>query len=102
LGGLFGSATGVGLFFITVIGALIGAFIMGVMVLIFSSICGGNTDYEPNFRVAVAIMVILPISTFLNLLSGLSYWFSTLFSLAVNLYALYVPYFGLFVALVFS
>jgi len=72
---------------------------MGVIVLIFSSICGGNTDYEPNFRVAVAIMVILPISTFLNVLSGLSYWLSTLVSLAVNLYALYVLYFGLFVAL---
>jgi hypothetical protein len=99
IGGLFGSATGIGLFFTTLIGALIGALIMGVIVLIFSSICGGNTDYEPNFRVAVAIMVILPISTFLNVISGLSGWLGTLVSLAVNLYALYVLYFGLFVAL---
>lgn len=99
IGGLFGSATGIGLFFTTTIGALIGAFIMGVLILIISSICGGNTDYEPNFRVAVSIMVILPISSFLSVISGLSYWLSTLVSLAVNLYALYVLYYALFVAL---
>jgi hypothetical protein len=99
IGGLFGSATGIGLFFTTIIGALIGAFIMGILILIISSICGGNTDYEPNFRVAVAIMVFLPISSFLSVIGGLSYWLSTLVSLAINLYALYVLYYALFVAL---
>lgn len=98
-GGVFGGAFGVGALFTTIIGAIIGAFIMGVIFLILSSICGGNTDYEANFRVAVALMVVYPISAFLNVLGGLSYWLSTLVGLAVNLYALYILYHGLTIAL---
>lgn len=99
LGGMFGGAAGIGAFFGTIIAAIIGAFIMGVIVLIISSICGGNTDYEANFRVAVAIMVVYPISSFLNILGGLSFWLNSLVSIALNLYILYVLFFGLTIAL---
>ncbi len=99
IGSVFGGAFGIGALFATIIGAIIGAFIMGVIFLILSSICGGNTDYEANFRVAVALMVVYPISSFLNVLGGLSYWISALVGLAVNLYALYILYYGLTIAL---
>jgi hypothetical protein len=98
-GGMFGSAFGVSAFFFTIIGALIGAFIIGLIFLVISSICNGNSDYEANFRVAVAIMVVYPISTFLNVLGGLSFWLSSLIGLAVNLYALYLLYYGITLAL---
>ncbi|HCX99473.1 MAG TPA: hypothetical protein DG754_04960 [Bacteroidales bacterium] len=99
MGGMFGGAAGIGAFFLTIIGALIGAFIMGVIFLVLSSICGGNTDYEANFRIAVAIMVVFPISTFLNFLGGISFWLDTIVGLGINLYALYLLYLGLTLAL---
>lgn len=99
LGGMFGGAAGIGVFFLTIVSALIVAFIMGVIFLVLSSICGGNTDYEANFRVAVAIMVVYPISIFLNFLGGINFWLDTLVELAINLYALYLLYFGLTLAL---
>ena len=95
LGGMFGGAAGIGAFFFAILGALIGSFIMGVIVLVLSSICGGNSDYEASFRVGVAIMVIYPISAFLGFLGGINYWLGTLIGVAVNLYALYLLYFGL-------
>lgn len=98
-GGMFGGAAGVGIFFMTIIGAVIGAFIMGVIVLVLSSICGGNTDYEANFRVAVSIMVVYPITALLSFLGGISFWISTLVGLAINLYAIYMLYFGLTLSL---
>ncbi len=98
-GGILGSAVGISAFFLTIVGALIGAFIMGVVLLVLSSICGGNTDYEANFRVGVSIMVIYPISAFLGFLGGISFLLGALVGLTINLYALYILYLGLSIAL---
>ncbi len=95
IGGMFGGAVGVSAFFFSIIGAVIGAFIGGVIVLVLSSICNGNADYEANLRVAVAVMVIFPVSSFLNVLGGLNHWLSTIVTLCVNLYSLYMLYWAL-------
>ncbi len=94
-GSIIGGAFGFGAFIVTIVGAVIGAFIGGVVVLILSAICSGSTDYEANFRVAVSLMVIFPISAFMNVLGGISSALSTIVSLAINLYALYMLYYGL-------
>jgi hypothetical protein len=94
-GGMLGGAVGVSAFFFSIIGAVIGAFIGGVIVLVLSSICSGNADYEANLRVAVALMVIFPVSSFLNVLGGLNHWLNTIVNLGVNLYSLYMLYWAL-------
>lgn len=93
--GPFGGAVGVVALFTSLIGAVIGAFIGGVVVLLFSAICGGSTDFEANLRVAVAIMVVFPITALFSVISGLNFWLGSLISLAINLYTLYMLYWGL-------
>lgn len=91
-GGLWGGATGIGALFFGFFGGVIGVFIGGIITLIISAICGGNTNFEANVRVAASIMVIYPISALLTIFSGLSYYLGTLIGLAVNLYTLYLLY----------
>jgi hypothetical protein len=50
-GGFIGGAVGFMAFLWSIIGAVIGLFIGAVVVLIISSICKGNTDFEANLRV---------------------------------------------------
>ncbi len=93
--GLFGGALfGIGAFFGYIFLAVIGVFIVGVIVLIISSIAKGNNEFEPSMRVAASIMVIMPISAFFGFLGGV-HILSAVISLAINLYALYMLYFAI-------
>lgn len=91
-GGIFGSAVGIAGFFWSIFGAVIGVFIGGLIVLIVSAICGGNTEFEPNMRVAAAIMVLLPINAFLGFFDGINFALGSVISLLVNLYGIYMLY----------
>lgn len=93
-GGILGGAAGIAGFFGSIIGAVIGVFIGGVVVLIISAICGGNTEFEPNMRVAAAIMVLLPVNAFLGFFGAISMTLSSIISLLVNLYGIYMLYFA--------
>ena len=64
--GAFSGNIGVVSFLGYIIGAVIGVFIKGLIILILSYICSGNKNYEANIRVAAAIMVILPVNAFLG------------------------------------
>jgi hypothetical protein len=97
--GIFGGAVGVMLFVWAIIGAVIGLFIGGVVVLVLSSICKGNTDFEANVRVTAAIMVVMPISAFLGFASGLNLYLGVIVGLAVNIFTLWLLYKGLVQAL---
>lgn len=97
--GLLGGAVGVTAFIFMVIGAIIGLFIGGVIMLILSAICKGNTDYEANVRVTAAVMIIMPISAALGFLMGINFYLGTIVSLAVNIFALWLTYKGLVQAL---
>ena len=106
--GLFGvlwsvvglSATGAGVFGVvgfisliySVIGAIIGVFIGGVIMLVISAICGGNTDFEANVRVAASLMVVYPINAFLALFYGLNFTLGGVVGLAVSVYGIYMLY----------
>lgn len=98
-GGILAGGVGIAAFFFSIVGAVIGAFIGGLIVLILSAISSGDTEYEANMRVAVSLMVIMPIGAFLSIIGGLHYWLNTIISLGLNLYALYMLYFGLIHAL---
>ncbi|NOY36831.1 MAG: YIP1 family protein [Chlorobi bacterium] len=97
-GGAFlgiGSAVGVMAFIWSVISALIGLFIGGVIILVISAICSGSTDYEANVRVVAALMVLSPINAFLGFFSGISVILGILIGLLVNLYGIWMLYHAL-------
>lgn len=96
--GLFGGAVGFLALIWSIVAAVIGVFILGVIVLIISSICKGNSEFEPSMRVAAAIMVIMPIGAFFGFLGGV-HLLSSVISLAINLYALYLLYIAVTVTL---
>ena len=94
-GSMFGGAIGIMAFIWTVIGAVIGLFIGGVIVLIISAICGGSTEFEANVRVVASMMVLSPISALFGFLAGFSGLLSTLVSLVISLYGIWMLYHAL-------
>jgi hypothetical protein len=98
-GGMFGGAIGIMLFVWYIIGAIIGLFIGAVIVLIISSICKGNTDFEACVRVTAAVMVVMPVSAFLGFAGGINLYLGVIIALAVNIFALWLLYNGLVEAL---
>ena len=97
--GMFGGAIGVMALVWSIVGAVIGLFLGAVILLIISSICKGNSDFEANARVVAASMVIMPLSALLGFTAGINSWFGMIISLCVSLYALYLLYHGLVEAL---
>ena len=95
----FLGGVGIAGFFGAIISAVIGVFIGGLIILIISAICKGNTDFEPNMRVAAATMVLFPINAFLGFFSGISYFLGAIISLAVSLYGVYLVYIAITVTL---
>jgi hypothetical protein len=97
--GVFGAGIGIMGLVYTVIAAVIGLFIGAVILLIISSICKGNADFEANLRVSASAMVLLPVSALLGFTTGINSIFGAIIALCVNLYGLYLLYQGLTVAL---
>jgi hypothetical protein len=97
--GLFGSAIGIMIFIWKIVGAIIGLFIGAVILLVISSICKGNTDFEANVRVTAAVMVIMPVSAFLGFLGHINFYLGAIVGIALNIYALWLLFNGLVEAL---
>lgn len=97
--GVFGAGIGAMVLVWVILGAIIGLFIGAVIVLIISSICKGNTDFEASLRVVASVMVIMPISALLGFTMGINSIFGAIVTMCVNLYALYLLYHGLTEAL---
>jgi hypothetical protein len=97
--GVFGAGIGAMVLVWVILAAIIGLFIGAVIVLIISSICKGNTDFEANLRVVASVMVIMPISALLGFTMGINSVFGAIVTMCVNLYALYLLYHGLTEAL---
>jgi hypothetical protein len=94
--GMFGGA-GIGImtFIWSVIGAVIGLFIGSVILLVISSICKGNTDFEANMRVTATLMVMMPISAFFSFAGHFNIYFGLIVSLAIGAYSLWLLYISL-------
>ncbi len=97
--GALGGAIGIMAFIWSIIAAIIGLFIGAVIVLVISSICKGNTDFEANMRVTAAVMVIMPISAFFGFAGHLNLYLGVIIGLAVYIFALWLLYNGLVEAL---
>jgi hypothetical protein len=93
--GVFGAGIGAMGLVYTVIAGVIGLFIGAVIVLIISAICKGSTDFEACVRVMASVMVVFPVSALLGFITGISPVLGAIVALCVNLYALYLLYFGL-------
>jgi len=95
LGGMFG----IGGLFSAVIGAVIGVFIGGVIVLIIAAITEGNKEFEACLRVSASLMALFPINAALSFLVGINAELSTIINLCINIYGLYLLYLGVTIAL---
>ncbi|MFZ2339195.1 MAG: Yip1 family protein [Bacteroidales bacterium] len=93
--GVFGAGIGGMALVWTIIGAMAGLFIGAVILLVISAVCKGNTDFEACLRVTASVMVILPISALLGFTSGISLWLGAIVGLFVNLFALFLLFYGL-------
>jgi hypothetical protein len=98
-GGMFGGAIGIMVFIWSIIAAVIGLFIGAVILLVISSICKGNTDFEANARVTAAVMVVMPISAFFGFAGHFNLYVGVIISLLINLFAIWLLYNGLIEAL---
>jgi len=90
--GTLGGAVGIMALIWGVIVAIIGVFIGGVVVLVISAICGGNTDFEACVRVSASMMVVYPISACVAFFYGINFTLGGVIALLVNLYGLYLLY----------
>jgi hypothetical protein len=79
--------------------AIIGLFIGGIILLILSAICGGNTDYETNVRVEAALMILLPVNALLSFTMGIYYYLGVIVGVLVALYGVWLLYNALISAL---
>ena len=91
-GGIWGGAVGVMALIWSVIGAIATAFIGGALMTVISRICGGNTDFEANVRVASSLMAIYPIRAFLSFMYGISFVLGGIVGLGISLYCVYLIY----------
>jgi len=97
--GYLGGLVGISALFTSTIGAVIGVFVGGVIVLILSSISEGNKEFEACLRVSAALMAIFPVSALLSLSYALNAELGSIASLCINLYGLYLLYNGIIYAL---
>ena len=97
--GNMGGAVGITALIASVIGAIVGVFVGGALMLLVSAICGGNTDYEANVRVAASLMVLYPINAFFSFLNGINITLGSVVGLAVSLYGIYLLYIAATVSL---
>jgi hypothetical protein len=82
-------------FIMTIVGVLLGLLVGGVIMLILSTLTGGNSDYETNVRVTASVMILIPVSSFLSFFTGISHFLGVIVSLFVNLYGVYLIYLAL-------
>ncbi len=93
MAGIAGSNAGIIIILLShTITALIFLFILGIILLIISAICGGTTRFEPNIRVIAATTVLLPVSSFLNILSGIHVYPGMIVGYLIVLYGIWMVY----------
>ena len=97
--GLFGGAVGFMVFIWSIISSVIGLFIGAVVLLVISSICKGNSDFEANLRVTAAILVIMPVAALVSFASPVSVYLGLVAYLLLAAYSLWLLYHGLVEAL---
>ncbi len=96
---MFGTAGPISSLIGAIIAAVVGLFITGIIILILSAICSGNTNFEANVRVSAAVMIFFPIMALISFLQAISVGFYHIIYVLISLYSLYILYFSLTAAL---
>jgi hypothetical protein len=99
IGSLGGGSFGVMAFVWSVIAAVLILFIGTVIILIISSVCEGNTDFEACLRISAALMVLWPINAMFGFVLGLNLTIGMIVSLLISLFGLWLLYNSLIKAL---
>ncbi|MDY6970585.1 MAG: YIP1 family protein [Spirochaetota bacterium] len=94
-----GAVIGVITIILTPIYALIGIFIGGVILLVISAICSGDTNYETNVRVAASLSALTPVYALLGFTYGINLTLGSIISLIIALYGIWLLYNALIHAL---
>jgi len=90
--GFWGTAAGPMVIVGGLIGSVIALFIAAVIMLIFSAICSGTTDYEANVRVTASLMVLMPVNALVSFVSVISIGLATILGMFVSAYGLWMLY----------
>lgn len=91
-GGVLVGSIGITGVLLYIIYSMFGLFIGGAIVLVLSSICGGNSNYETNIRVTASLMVLSPVYALVGFLSWASQWLGGVAGLVVFLYGFWMLY----------
>ncbi|MFH1379064.1 MAG: hypothetical protein ABII23_02180 [bacterium] len=70
--------------------ALVFLFVIALLLLIISLICGGDKSYETNLRVQASMFVLMPISALISVLYGVNPYIGIFISIVLNLFALWI------------
>ncbi len=100
-GGGFGSRifTAITLLIAYPICAVIGVFVGGVVIMVFSAIAGGSSDYEGATRVAASTVFLIPIQAVASFLTSINAYLGSAVSVAISLFAIYLLFNALLYAL---
>jgi hypothetical protein len=97
--GYTGDVVGLLAFIKIIVVTIIGSFIGALLLVIISTFCRGNSDFERSFRVTSSLMAILPVYSVLSISWVINIYFGVTISLIMSLYFLWLLYFGLTAAL---
>lgn len=80
------------LLIITMIASVILLFIGGIIVLTISALCGGITDFEASIRVTASLMIVIPLSAVIGVISGFSLYTGFIIFILIPLYSIFLMY----------
>ncbi len=91
---IFGGSPWFFVFISTIILHVIGLFIMGILILLLSAVCRGNTDYEASVHVAASLMVMQPVKALISAGQGTGFalFNMIIITLFTSIYSLYLLY----------
>jgi hypothetical protein len=76
----------------TIIGAVVGLFTGSLGLLVISSVCKGNTDFEACCRIVASVMVLVPVGALLGLVTNFSFYPGEIITLCIKLFGLWLVY----------
>jgi hypothetical protein len=97
--GYVGDAVGFLAFIKIIVATVLGSLIGALLLVIISTSCRGNSDYEPNLRVTASLLAVMPIYAIFSILWELNLYIGIIISFIISLYFIWIFYFGLAVAL---
>jgi len=97
--GYVGDAVGFLAFIKIIIMTAISSAIGALLLVLISTSCRGNSDYEPNLRVTASLLAVMPVYAIFSILWELNVYLGIIISFIISLYFIWILYFGLVAAL---